>query len=419
MPGIQVVGNKFYKDGREFSGLGVCHWQSFIGELLDNVGPASNYLVDLPAIKQTWGLSHVRVCLGFFRAEDLYNEWYLNKANYYAKLDDYIAEAERLNLGLVLYFSPNFVAFVKTCYYIYGESDTPKNLAYKWSNAWELFASFVTEIVTRYKNSPSVYAWELANEPANKIGPEYRLEWAVDGITSPTWTSFGTKPEGGTYLPTAKMTMPQWQQFSFNFVNLIKSIDHTGRFIAMGAALGNSFAVGVQAAATFDADTFDMWNTGTAFTERLPWVAFRDKHYDVITSHIYPQVSSETWTNDIAQRRYFLDERKTGAELIALHKGWADSVNKPYFQEEFGATYHGDPVDNTSVDLATETANFNALLGAIIDNDIKMASAWNYNGDITTPRPDGLPDWTRWELKAPSRVYQLEALATANASMNN
>jgi hypothetical protein len=410
--GIYPVGPQFYRNGAPVRGIGVNHWGSFINEIT-SLGVTSDFNADLTAIKQTWGLPFVRVAVGMYSRSTWYNQWKLAKTAFYAKLDAYVAKAEALNLGIVavLVWGPR--GFTDACYDISGEFQPVKNLAYKHTPAWQQFEEFVTEVVSRYKNSPAIWAWELGNEVVNSVGAEYYSTWKLDGTgvdggstALPANLNWGTRPSGGSYQPTDKMNMMEWQRFSTEFVALVNRLDENQRAIMSGSPIGNSFAVNAQTSNTLAADTLTQWNGTTAATEFLPWVAFRDKAFNCVVQHIYPM--------NPADSRFFNGGEKTQAELITLSKGWADQVNRPLFLGEWGATYWGDPVDETSTNLATEQANFNSALAAIVSSAVPLSAVWNYGGDLAGASP-----WMRWKLTAPERLYQLQAIATASAAMNN
>jgi len=128
--------------------------------------------------------------------------------------------------------------------------------------------------------------------------------------------------------------------------------------------------------------------------------------FEGVCNHIYPQ--------NLANSKFFNGAEKTHSELIALSKGWADAANRTFFLEEFGSTFHGDPVDETSVDLATETANFQAALDAIRTNNVQLGAAWNYGGNFA-----GGSAWMKWKMSDPAKIYQMTLLAEANAAMSN
>lgn len=400
--GLQVDGTEFKLNGNKFRGIGVNHFSLLLNSIMDmGIGGISTTqpAIDLQTIKQTYGIPFVKFSIGgFSRASWL--QWYNNKPAWYSAMDGIVESAERFNIGLIPALAWNLRALSDITFDIHGGvSDGPSKFATKTSNAWLLFASFVTDIVNRYKNSPAIWGWCISNETQSSTGPEYFSTWALDGTTH-AFLNWGTKSEGGNYAVADKMSRIHWTEFTRNAIELIRSLDNTGRAIFPGAGLGTSFAVNTQTTNTLTADTLAQWNSA-AFG--MPWIALRDQSFDVIESHIYPQT--------LGNSQFYNGGEKTAAELIALHKGWADQVKKPFYLAEFGATYWGDSVDQTSVDLASETSNFNAALAAVLENDVQLSSVWNYDGALA-----GASAWQRWKLNDTSRRYQLDAIAAANAN---
>jgi len=402
--GLNVSGTGFIRNGKTFTGLGINHYSLFLNSLTDmGVGGVTTTLADITAIKQTWGLPFIRASIGWYDRTSWYQKYYLDKANYYAKLDECIANCENRGIGFIPALFWSLRGFCDMTYDVYGTFSPMSALADKTSNAWALASTYITEVVTRYKESSAIWAWGLGNEIVNACGPEYHSSWAPDGSAA-AWLNWGTRPGGGTYLATDKMTMAQWREFSRNCVELIRSLDPYGRFISGASPIGNSFAVTAQTSNSFAADSIAQWNSAAY---GLPWVIYREQAFDVVCNHIYP--------HNVGNGMFFSGGNgKTHGELIALTKGWADAYNKPFFLEEFGSTYHGDPVDQTSTDLATETANFQSALDAIAANGVKVGAAWNYGGNFS-----GGAAWMKWKMSDPSKSYQLQMLATANAAMSN
>jgi hypothetical protein len=410
--GLTAVGTQFYKNGRPFTGIGFNFWDAFVQELQSlGGGITTNYRTDLAEIKQTWGMPYISVSFGLYSQFSWYNHWYNNKATFYSKLDAFVAEAERVGLGLSVILIFNARALTDTCFNIYGQYEPVRNLAYPWTRSWKLCEEFVTEIVTRYKDSPSILCWQATGEMNVNTGVEYHPDWKMDGTTF-SWINWGNSPNDTVRPITDKMTLRQWQDFSINLVTLIKKLDNHKRVVTSGCTIGNSFAVNAFKSATLATDTLADWQGDTLVSEGTPWVIYREKAYDTIHQHIYPQ--------DLSNDQFYRNDNpeRTAGELIALSKAWADSVNKPFYLGETGASYHpwlDEPVDGVSTNLETETAIFNEILNSIIVNNVSMSNFWNYSGDI----PTGGEAWMKWDLNHPDRIYQLEALALANSKMNN
>jgi hypothetical protein len=397
--GLSVVGTEFYKEGKPYKAIGLNFWDAFVHEL-QSLGPGitTDYRTDLEEIKQTWGIPHISTAFGLYSQFSWYNHWYNNKANYFAKLDDFVAEAERVGLGLSVVLIFNARALTDTCFNIYGTYEPVCNLAYKWTRAWQLCEEFITEVVTRYKDSPAILCWQATGEMNVNTGVEYHPNWEVDGSTH-SFLNWGVAPNG-TYKKTDKMTLRQWQDFSTNIVALIKRLDPHKRVVTSGCTIGNSFAVNAFKNATLTTDTLSDWQGDTLVSEGNPWVVYRDKAYDTIHNHIYPQNMSNS-------QFYRLDNpERTAGDLILLSKQWADAVNKPFFLGETGASYR---IDGVNTNLTEEIASFNNILDSIVDNNIQISHFWNYRGDI-----NGEEDWMLWDLNHSTRIYQLEAIALAN-----
>lgn len=400
--GLCVNGTGFMLNRKPFAGLGINHYSLALNSMQDmGTGGITSTAADVAAIKQTWGLPFIRTSFGWYSRTSWYNFYYLDKANYFAKLDELVSNCEKYNIGLIPALFWDLRGFCDMTFDVYGTFTPMSQLANKSSNAWLLASTYITEVVNRYKESSAIWAWGLGNEIVNSCGPEYHSSWAPDG-TKAAWLNWGTRPGGGNYVASDKMSMAVWREFSRNCVELIRSLDPYGRFISGASPIGNSFAVTAQTTDSLGADSLTQWNSA-AFN--MPWVVYREQSFGVVCNHIYPR--------NTASGLFFSSGGKTHGELIGLSKGWADAWNRPFFLEEFGSTYHGDAVDQTSVDLATEAANFQAALDAIKVNDVKLGAAWNYGGNFA-----GGSAWMKWKMSDPSKIYQMTMLANANASMS-
>jgi hypothetical protein len=407
--GVRAVGTKFIKSGQQFSGIGVNNFNLSMPSGYNASTTYADPAIDIAAISAL-GLPFIRLSFGMYDRSSWYNGWYLNQDAYFAALDKTVAAAEAYGVGLVPNLLWGLRTFTDASYYVTGVFEGPNKLADTSSNSWALFVQYVTSIVDRYKNSPAIYWWELANEATGNNGPEYYSTWAVDGTgvdggaASLSFINWGTKPNGGTYSSSDKMSFTDWAKFTERATRLIKNLDPHQRMITSGCGQGNSFAVTAQTTNSIAADTLAKWN-GSSATGFTSWTDYRDKAFDAHTSHVYPL--------SLANSQFFNADEKTGAQFIALYKGWADAANKPFFLGEFGSSYVVGPPDEISTDSTTETTNFNALLSAVVSNNIQLSAAWNYGGSLTGQT------WAKWVMNDPTRRYQIEAIAAQNALMNN
>jgi len=410
--GLRAYGNQFVKGDRVFRGIGVNHFALLLRQVDSALGTAVDYSADMTAIKQTWGLPFIRLAAGWYSRSTWFNKWYSAKAAYLAAFDAIVAKAEALGLGLIPCLFWDLKGFTDATYDVYGSRSNLPNLASKSSNAWALASEFVSDIVSRYRSSPAIWGWEIANEATGNTGPEYWPTWALDGTgvdggssPLPSSLNWGAPPEGGAYAAGDKMSMANYLKFSNDCKTLIQQLDGYGRIVISGNGQGNSFAVGAQTANSLTADTLAKWNAAVG---AMSWPVYRDQSSTVISYHSYPL--------SLSNSQFFNGAEKTAAQMIALFKGWADAVNKPFFLGEFGATYigHGSQPDEISSTSGEEATNFNAILSAITANDIQLSAAWNYGGDLA-----GASTWQYWKMSDATKTYQLTAIAAANAAMNN
>lgn len=407
--GLQVKGTDFIRNGKPFRGIGINHFSLAHNVGIDMlVGGKRDGAADIAEIK-SWGFPFIRVAFGMFDRTSWLYRWN-NQATVWGYLDSIVAKCEAAGVGLIPTLIWDTIGFCDLSYLLYGTNEGPAKLAVPGSNVRNLAQQWLTDVVTRYRNSPAIWAWAISNETTTRTGAEYYQYWAPDGTLFP-WLNWGTRPDGSKYTTGDYLSRAGWAEFSRWAIEIITQADGYGRLVSPGSALGNSYAVTCQTANSYAADTTAQWNVAG---DKLPWVRYRDQSFPIVTAHIYPQ-------NVASGVVFFNDQPRTNGQLIALHKGWADQIGKPFFCEEFGATacnpgagLPGDPgVDLQSVDAATEAAGFNSALSAIVANDVKLSALWNYDGNLSSSIA-----WQTWKLRnEPTRLYQLQAAAAANAVM--
>lgn len=394
--GIYTQGNSFYEQGLEFKGIGVNHWSAFNSTVV-SVGLTTDYKKDFLDIKNLYQIPFVRVAFCPYGRSNWFNKWHKDKLGFIAKLDDFVSYCESIGIRLIPTLLWDIRGFIESTFDVTAITESPKLLASDTSNSWILMAEFISTIVNRYKDSPAILAWTLCNEGNSNLGIDFHSSWKLDG-TQYAWLDWGDKPGGGKYLPADKMALSDYHAFTKRAVALIRNIDTHKRAIFSGNSKGNSFSAGVQTTDTLAADTLDKW---VNFQPGISWPTFRDKEFGTLTQHIYPQ----SLTNLI----FFSGAEKTAGELVALSKSVADTANVPFFLEEWGATCYGDPSDESSINIASERANFQNILDSIITNDIKLSAVWNYAGDLSNALK-----WAKWSLTDSRRSYQLDAISAAN-----
>lgn len=402
--GLSASGTNFIKDGAPYKGYGVFHYSLFLEEILD-VSAGGNYKVDIPAIKAKH-IPYIVFNTMPYDAEGVVAQFYNNKDNFFKKLDAVVKFAEDNNVSLIPYVLWGLFKIHKVAYLLYGVQETPKDLVSETSRSWQIMKEITTAIVSRYKDSPAILMWCMGDEESYHVGAEYGATWEVDNPAI-SWLYWGTKPWGGTYAASDKLSISNWREYGRKIVDLVKSLDNHGRIVFIGSTQPLPFAVNAITSNIFDSDTYEQRQSymGTNFNE------YRDASFDIHSIAMTPQKPSDL-------KNYYLNE-KTAGGLIADNKAFADEVKKPFGIFSYFACYHNNGTpgagdDGVSTDLASETAIFNEQLASIVANNVQMSGLWVYDGAGAKPAI-----WMYQNLTDSDRVYQLDAISALNIALGH
>jgi endo-1,4-beta-mannosidase len=142
------------KDGSAWRGIGINYFSAF-NRLIQNGDDASSFSGLEVLAKHK--IPFIRfACCGFWP-----NEWNLyrnNKNEYFRRMDSFVAEARKRNIGLI----PSLFWYDACIPDVVGE---PRN---QWGNPKSKTIAFmrqyVKEVVGRYLHERAIWAWELGNE---------------------------------------------------------------------------------------------------------------------------------------------------------------------------------------------------------------------------------------------------------------
>ena len=153
--GIVVAPNgAILKDGRAWRGIGINYFSAF-NRLIVNGDDTSSFSGLEVLAKHK--IPFIRfACCGFWP-----NDWNLyrsNKDEYFRRMDRFVAEARKRNIGLI----PSLFWYDACISDVVGE---PRN---QWGNPRSKTIAFmrqyVNEVVGRYLHERAIWAWELGNE---------------------------------------------------------------------------------------------------------------------------------------------------------------------------------------------------------------------------------------------------------------
>ena len=349
------------KDGVAFQGIGVNWFDAFARTLKD---PSDTSYRKGFAELARLGIPFARFMgCGFWPTD--YKLYLTDKPRYFQLLDGVVRAAEASRIGLI----PSLFWYSATVPDLVGE---PRD---QWGNpkskTHAFLRTYVREVVTRYRDSPAIWAWEFGNE--------HNL--AAD-------------------LPNAAKHRPK-------IVPRLGTPEHrTAR----------------------DDLTHDM--IATAFAAFAKEVRRHDPHRIIVTGNSAPRPSAwhqwkeRTWRQD-SQKQYaarLLLDNPAPVNTISIHVYWAAAkrferqvaiegfltltmgiaakARKPLFVGEFGAWKAGPKGERAA------RQSFARVLAAIEDARVPLAALWVYDLDHQA---------RTWNVTlSNSRAYQLRAIAEAN-----
>ncbi len=201
LPGLTLgPGGAVLREGRPYRGLGINYFSCFLRCLYK---PAdTSYEAGFQTLAEH-GIPFARFCACGFWPRDmrLYQE---DRAEYFRLLDGVVRCAERRGLGLI----PSLFWHHPCVPDLVGE---PCN---QWGNPQSkthaFMRQYVQEVVTRYKDSPAIWAWEFGNE--------YNLAADLPNAAEhrpAVWPKLGTAAQRTEQDDlTSEMLVVAWREFA-------------------------------------------------------------------------------------------------------------------------------------------------------------------------------------------------------------
>ncbi|KAB5590762.1 mannan endo-1,4-beta-mannosidase A [Ceratobasidium theobromae] len=335
---VKTSGQEFTLDGQRFTVVGSnAYWMAQLSTTAD-MTTAFNDLKNAGfTTLRTWGFNEVTSPSGTY-----YNLWSgstptLNTgSNGLGKFDTVVAQAKAAGIRLIVALTNNWSDYGGMDVYVkqlLGSNN--HDLFYTDATVKAAFKNYVKGFVERYKNEPTIMAWELANEPRCK---------------GSTGTSTGT---------CTTQTITTW---ATELSAYIKSIDSNHL-----VALGDEGFYNQPSAATypyqgsegvdFDANLSAWWRyKGTQILN----IATEISSLDFGTFHSYPQ----SWGQSDNVLNW-------GTQWIKDHATSQKAANKPVIIEEFG----------TTTDQATV---YTAWWDAIVSSGLTGDLIWQAGSTVST-----------------------------------
>ena len=349
------------KGGRPYAAIGINYFGAFMDTVVSDREP--RYKAGFRVLKEQ-NIPFVRFAATPFWPKHLalYNT---DRAGYFARMDALVREAEAAGIGLV----PSLFWHAAAVPDLVGE---PLD---QWGNpeskTHRFMQEYTRQFVTRYRNSPAVWAWEFGNEyklPADlPNAPKFRPKVQVD---------LGTPAERSARDDlTGRMVVTAWTQFA----RAVRAID-AHRAIISGNSCPRQYG--------YHNFTEGSWTIDTR--EQFKFMLRRDSPdpMDTLCMHLYAG----------AQKRYFEDKAGLG-ELIRVAMDASAASRKPLFIGEFGA--------DRKKWKEQERAKIEELIAAIEKHRVPLSAVWVFQLDWQEGTHNITPD--------NDRAYILALVGAANA----
>ncbi|MEX1048244.1 MAG: cellulase family glycosylhydrolase [Akkermansiaceae bacterium] len=339
-------------DGKPFRAIGINYFSCFYRTLLD--GNDMSYEQGFEILARE-GIPFVRFAATGFWPKDM--ALYLSdREEYFRRFDAVVASAGKHGIGLI----PSLFWFYACVPDLVGEPmdqwGNPESKVHEWMR------EYVREVVTRYRDSPAIWAWEMGNE--------FALQASLPNAAchrAPIWPNLET---ADSRSERDDLTFDMLRVAYAEFGKAVREHDKK-RLIFTGDSIPRPAAWHMEKEGTWTADNEQQ------FLEMLG--SLNPDPIDAISIHAY---GADT-------------------DRIAWSVRAAESLKKPLFIGEFGVPGTGPEVE----------MEFRSMLRIIEESPIPLAALWvfdlpsqNANYNITANN---------------ARSYQLREVAEANARVQS
>lgn len=358
--GLRVADGTLLHDGTPWRGIGVNYYDLFVRRIDaptdDSWKSGLAWLAgnDLPFVRFSAG--------GFYPSN-----WKLHTENpeaWFGLMDEIVREAERLDIGLI----PSLFWMYSTVPDLVGES--VDQLGNPRSRSLDFIRDYTRQVVTRYRDSPAIYGWELGNE--------YNLAADLPNAAEhrpPVVPAYGT--------PTARTERDELSSAAMitvvtEFAREVRRHD-PARMIVTGHA--------IPRASAWHNTAEKSWTTDT--TEQFAEILARDNPppVDTVSVHVYGHEGER-----------YAAGADSPAGVIAAAARHARALGRPLVLGEFGVKSSGD--------TDRDKADFAALIAAIEESGVPVSAFWVYD----FAHQDG-----EWNTTAHNdRAWMLERIREAN-----
>lgn len=356
--GLTALDGRLMHNGKPYRAMGVNYHNCF-SKLLSN--PENREFEEgFQILRETYHIPFIRFMAGPFHHQGwaLYDK---DPDDYFSRLDRIVHEAEEQGLGLI----PSLFWFVVS---VPDYLDEPLSaLGDDQSRSRAFIRRYTADVVTRYKNSPAIFGWELGNE--------YMLFADLPKL------DHLPAPKAGTKTPRTaadKLTRSMLLDLYEDFYRTVRMID-SERIIVTGDSITRSHAWHNHHEDRWALDTREQWLE--CFAADTP------DCFEVTSFHLYEE----------ADGSYFNGEKPPLGDVVAAAVDVSRKNNRIVWCGELGMP----GTDDHARDV------FFRMMQAVEENGIALSAIWNF-----IPSGRYQPDWDI--LPDNDRTCMLDAVRKLN-----
>ena len=327
-PGLYVENGVIKLNGEKFYGIGVNYYElatARYSNLLD-AGPAQS-------IKNIAGyrIPYVRTKFSAWGTEGMSLFWN-DRETYWRIMDDAVTLAEQYHIGIIA-----TVAWTMNPYLENGTT-AGQLLINRSSENYQRMLFYIESVMTRYRNSPAIWGWEIGNE--------YNLAADLTDLSTDILTQFYTD---------LTPRMAAW--------------DGYGRLILHGHSQNRASAWNLAQNGSWTADTMPQMR-------------------EMLHKYLTPEMGGTSI--HVYNRTQTLGGQTVSlSEYLKMLAGWCKEFEKPLFIGEYCDDEIAYPLTDTNANRAISLKKFKEMHEAIIANDIQLAVQWMQNNSMDVYRkPD-------------------------------
>lgn len=323
------------RDGRPYHGIGVNYMDAFTRTLVN--GEDTSYREGFERLAER-GIPFARLNFsGFYPVN--WKLYFADRDEYFRRMDGVVKTAEETGVGLIpsLHFASCFVCdMVGEPRSAWGDPD---------SKAVAFMRQYVKEVVTRYRDSEAIWAWEFANEFS--LGVD--LPNAADA-RPPIAPEFGTATSRSAADDlTHEMMVTAFREFG----QAVRDHDKT-RLVTHGASMPRPAAEHLRASLSWTHDSREEFQKNLADCAPDP--------IDLVSVHLYPFDKERFGRKDIPYD-----------ETLRLAMEACRRMGKPLFVGEFGA------IDDQTGSPQQTRVEFEEMVQALVKNRVPLSAVWVFD----------------------------------------